>query len=403
MSGKTVHLFEADSHAREFEAVVVETTALPEGQGVVLDRTLFYPEGGGQPSDRGALNGHAVTDVTEREGAVVHFVEGASFHPGEAVKGVLDWDRRFDHMQQHSGQHLLSQAFVRVLNADTFSFHLGSGGDSTIDIACGELSDTDAARVEAEANLIVFEDRSVSAVLRSVGDLDGVPLRKKPDLEGEVRLVEIKGDDWSLCCGTHVRRTGEIGLVKILRWEKYKSGTRVHFACGGRALREFQAKSGLLRAASRVMTAAEAEVPSVLEKWRDERKASEKRIQALLDMVLEAEADRLMRDAAKVGRLRFVSASFTDRDVQEVQALGRKLVQNPSVVSALAVVRDKATLFFGRSADLELDVRVLLKAASEVLIGKGGGNAVWAQCSSDRTDLVGAAMAKAEEELRRMA
>jgi alanyl-tRNA synthetase len=398
MPDKTQPLFEADPYLRECDAVVREILALPEGQGVVLDKTVFYPEGGGQPADRGTLNGRPVFDVTEQGDAIVHVLEGGFLKTGDPVRGILDWDRRFDHMQQHSGQHLLSQAFVRILEADTASFHLGSD-DATIDIVAGDPSWESMIMVENEANRIVFENREIRIVRRSAHDLDAVPLRKRPALTGDVRLVEIHDYDWSLCCGTHVRRTGEIGLIKILRWEKYKGGSRVHFVCGGRALGDYRQKSALARSASQILTAGENEIVDLLEKWRDERKASEKRIQALLDQVLEAEADGLIHASKSAGSARLVSALFRDRNPQEVQALVRKLVRSPNVIAIVGTIQDRATVFFARSADLALDVRVLQQAASEAMNGKGGGNAAWAQCSSDRSDLADQAVAKAIEAL----
>ncbi|MBN2202201.1 alanyl-tRNA editing protein [bacterium] len=399
MPADTRKIFESDPYLKEFEATVLEVNALPQGQGVVLDRTCFYPEGGGQPCDYGTLDGLPVRSVTESDGRIIHSVEGASFKPGDKVRGVLDWDRRFDHMQQHSGQHLLSQAFVRVAKVDTVSFHLGSD-ESTIDVGIADLAEKTAADVEDEANRIVFENRPLRISVRSAGDLDSIPLRKKPDLTGDVRLIEIADYDWSLCCGTHVRATGEIGLIKILQWEKYKSGTRVHFACGSRALRIFQAKSGLVKSLSRLLTAGESEIETIVLKWRDEKKTSEKRVAALLDEVLTAEAGRLTASAVETGSCKLVSALFKDRDVQEVQNLGRKIVSSPGMVVILGAVGDRATLFFGRSSDVKTDMRELQKAAAEVLTGKGGGSPNWAQCSSERTDLAEEAMAKAIDLLK---
>jgi alanyl-tRNA synthetase len=395
MPAETVRWFESDSHQREFEAVVLEIDALPQGQGVVLDGTCFYPEGGGQPSDRGTLNGLAVADVQEKDGRIVHVVDVTGFKPGDKVRGVLDWNRRFDHMQQHSGQHLLSQSFVRAANADTVSFHLGSD-ESTIDVGIPDLTDRTATEVEDEANRIVFENRPLRISVRSAGDLDSIPLRKKPDLTGNVRLVEIADYDWSLCCGTHVKATGEIGPIRILGWEKYKGSTRVRFVCGSRTLRDLRAKADLVKSLSRVLTAGESEIESIILKWRDEKKVSEKRIATLLDEVLTAEAGRLTAAAAEIGPCKVVSALFKDRDVQEVQSLGRKIVSAPGMVAIVGAVTDRVTLFFGRSQDVKADMRELQKAASEVLNARGGGSPNWAQCSSDKTDLVEVAMEKAK-------
>jgi alanyl-tRNA synthetase len=401
MPADTLKRFESDPYLKEFETLITATDALPQGQGVVLEETCFYPEGGGQPSDHGTLNGFPVRSVTESEGRIVHVSEGGSFKPGDKVRGVVDWERRFDHMQQHSGQHLLSQAFVRVLEADTVSFHLGSD-ESTIDVTQAELTDRAVSDVEKEANRIVFENRPLRISIRSAGDLDSIPLRKKPDLSGDVRLIEIADYDWSLCCGTHVRATGEIGLIKILQWEKNKAGTRVHFACGGRSLRDYQAKSGLVKSLSRHLTAGEAEIESIVTKLQDDKKASEKRIASLLDDALAAEALRLIAAAPSSGTFRVVSSLFRDRDAGEVQLLCRKIIASGGTIAVIGTVLDRVTIYFGRSEDVKADMREIQKAAAEVLNGKGGGSPNWAQCSSDRTDLAEAAVEKAVAVISKM-
>jgi alanyl-tRNA synthetase len=386
MSTKTQRLFDDDPHLRELEAKVIEISALPEGQGVVLDRTLFYPEGGGQPSDKGTLNGIPVSSVFEEGGEIVHVIDG-KFNVADSVKGILDWERRFDHMQQHSGQHLLSQAFIRVLEAETLSFHLGSE-DSTVDLDIAVFSEEGILEIEAEANRLIYENRSVLIHSMRADELDSVPLRKRPAMKGNVRIVEIEEYDWSLCCGTHVRRTGEIGLIKVLRPEKYKGGTRVHFACGSRALQDYQTKAALIKNLSRILTAGENDMVNLVGRWKEERKTSEKRIQALLEQSIEVEAEKLLREARPVGAIKMVSAVFRDRSPQEVQSLVRKLVQSANVIAIVCAVQEKATMFIARSSDMDLDVRLMLEVASKTMNGKGGGNSAWAQCSTAEVEKV---------------
>jgi alanyl-tRNA synthetase len=390
---KTERLFESDPALREFDAKLVELRALAEGQGVVLDKTLFYPEGGGQPSDRGTLNGFPVTSVQEDGKTIVHVIRG-SFQKNESVHGILDWARRFDHMQQHSGQHLLSQAFVRSIGAETMGFHLGSE-DVTIDINAGELTDHDIQKTENEANRTVFEDRNVLIYEKNSDELELLPLRKRADLTGRVRIVEIEDYDWSLCCGTHVERTGEIGPIKILRHEKYKGGTRVHFVCGFRAMRDHQAKTSLVKSVSQILTAGENDLLQVLGNWREDRKASEKRIQILLGQVAEAEAGKLMSGAELFGETKWVSAVFNDGNPEEIHALVRRLIRNRSVVTVIAAVQDRATVIFARSPDLDIDVRPMLEAACKTMTAKGGGNASWAQCSTGDVSKVSEGIQKA--------
>jgi alanyl-tRNA synthetase len=380
MADKTERLFEAHPGSREFDAAVVDLTALPDGQGVVLDKTLFYPEGGGQPSDKGMLNGNPVTRVWEQGRMIVHAVEGR-FQKGQAVHGILDWQRRYDHMQQHTGQHLLSQAIIRTLGADTKSFHLGSE-DSTVDIEIDGLTEKDVQKVETEANRTVFENRNILIFEKEIEELESLPLRKRPDLKGRVRIVEIQDYDYSLCCGTHVGRTGEIGPLKILRHEKYKSGTRVFFVSGFRAVRDYQNKSSLIQSISRILTAGEKDITQVLVKWKEERIASEKSLQILSSQLMEAEAEKLMRAAKPYGEIKWVSAALKGRNPREVQVLVRSLIQNRNVVAVIAAVQEGVTVFFARSANLELDVRPIFEAVSRAMTAKGGGNASWAQCAT---------------------
>jgi len=395
MLNKTERLFESNPASKEFDANVVELRALAEGQGVVLNRTLFYPEGGGQPCDLGTLNGFPIVSVQEEGETIVHRITGG-LQKDESVHGVLDWQRRFDHMQQHSGQHLLSQAFVRSVGAETTSFHLGSE-DVTIDIDRGRLTDQDMQRVEDEANRTVFENRNVLVYEKNDDELDLIPLRKRPRLTGKVRIVEIEDYDWSLCCGTHVEKTGGIGPVKILRHEKYKGGIRVHFVCGFRAVRDHQAKTSLFRSVSQMLTAGENDLLQILGKWREDRRASEKRFHILTGHWVEAEAGKLMREAELIGETKWVSAAFNDLNPQDIQALGRRLIQNPGVIAAVASVQSPATVIFARSADLDIDVRPVAEDACRTMAARGGGSASWVQCTAGDASKVAEGIQKAKD------
>lgn len=391
----TERLFDTDPYLKEFQAEVSEIRALPDGQGVVMNRTAFFPEGGGQPRDYGELNGHKLLDVREENGEIVHVVE-KGFKTGDRVSGVLHWERRFDLMQQHTGQHILSQSFLGNLGAETAGFHLGSD-TVTIDLKAPGLSDEQVMNVEKQANGIVHENRTVRIHEMQAGEADSFPLRRRPVLSGKVRIVEIDQYDWSLCCGTHVRRTGDIGLIKVIKWEKYKGGTRVYFLCGGRAFRDYQIKTLLIRELSRKLPAGENEILERIEQWGLERKASEKRMEELLDRAFEFEADRLLRSAEMPGSPKRVSVLFKDRPLPEVKALARKLIETEGVVAIVGTTGARTTIYFARSRDLDIDMRTLAEAAGREMNGKGGGNAGWAQCSTADPELAENAMKKACE------
>ena len=391
MPKQTERLFHSYPYLSEFQAEILDVRgASPSdaskndasvGYDILLDCTAFYPESGGQPADTGKLNGHPVSAVFEDGECVWHRV-GGMLRAGERVKGVLDWSRRFDHMQQHSGQHLLSQAFVRIKKAETVGFHIGSDC-ATIDLNAVNLDEKSIGQVEDAANRLVFEARPIRTTTRQADELSDVPLRKRPLLTGLVRVVEIDGYDWSLCCGTHVKQTGEIGTVKILRWENYKGGSRVHFVCGFRALRDYRAKALLVRSVSRILTVGENEIIDLVKKRQEERKASERRIQHLLETVLQTEAEGLLREADSLRSIKLVNRVYHDRKVQEIQMLVRKLVESQGVVAVVGIVDDRTTVFIARSVDVDLDIRPLVQAASEVMQGRGGGSHLWGQVSAE--------------------
>jgi alanyl-tRNA synthetase len=393
---QTERLYHSDPYLREFRAAVLEVQNASGKCGVILDRTCFYPEGGGQPSDRGTLNGAAVTSVVEVDGGIVHFTEGL-FNTGETVKGVLDWNRRFDHMQQHSGQHILSQAFNGVYDAKTLSFHLGAES-TTIDLGIADLSEEDARKAEVEANRILNEDRIVHVYHRSVDQLESIPLRKRPDIPGDTaRIVEVEDFDWSLCCGTHVKHTGEVGIIKLTGWEKYKGGLRLHFLCGARALRDFQAKNDIVKSLVRTLTVGESELAERVSRLKDECKALEKRNQVLLVQVIDAEAQKLLQKSKDFGSVKLASAFLGNRDSREVRELVKKLASFEGVVVVIGAVHDRASLFLARSEKLGYDVRPALQAAMHVMNAAGGGSPNWAQCSTGDTDKIEKGMKKAIE------
>ncbi|MEW6364343.1 MAG: alanyl-tRNA editing protein, partial [Acidobacteriota bacterium] len=241
----TRRLYFEDPYCRGFTAHVIDRLVCDGRPAVVLDRTAFYPTGGGQPNDLGTLGSAAVIDVVEREedSAVLH-VLSAPVEPDE-VAGEIDWKRRFDMMQQHTGQHVVSQAFLRAAGCRTVGFHL-TGEMLTIDLNNRDIAPDVADAAEDLANQVVFEDRAVVARFVAGSELDKLPLRKPPKVETNIRVVEVSEFDWSPCGGTHVARTGELGLIKILKLERRSDSMRVEFRCGRRALLDYRGKNRVL-------------------------------------------------------------------------------------------------------------------------------------------------------------
>jgi len=398
----TERLYYTDSYTTSFEAQIVEQTSLQDQPTVVLDRTYFYPTSGGQPHDGGTLGGIRVVDVSIREadGAVLHVL--ARPLDGGRVAGAIDWPRRFDHMQHHTGQHILSQAFVRVAGAATIGFHL-SPDSVTIDLDKPAIDPALVDEVEDLANRIVTENRPVRAWFPSDDELARLDLRKVPDVDGKFRVVLVEDFDANACGGTHVSRTGEIGLIKVLRVDRRGESARVEFRCGARALRDYREKHALLSRLSAELTTGYWEVPAALDKLRDENKALRREVKALRGAALEHEAGRLWQDADRAGGYALIVQQFADRDVADVRQLVQALVAHPATVALCGVSGEKAQLILARSDDLPFDMVAALKRALAVLgVDRGGGRPSFAQGGgvAARPDAVASALRAAAETIR---
>jgi len=229
----TVKLYYQDSFLREFDAVVTDCQPCRGGFAVVLDQTAFYPEGGGQPADHGTLGGAAVTDVHEKDGVITHICDGP-LSAGETIRGTLDWERRFDHMQQHSGEHIVSGMLCKTFQCDNVGFHMGAD-TVTIDYNA-DMTWADVLSIEAQANRYIWEDHPFRAFYPSPAELAILPYRSKKELTGAVRITSFPGADLCACCGTHVKSSGQVGLVKFLSCQKFREGVRLELLCGRRAL-----------------------------------------------------------------------------------------------------------------------------------------------------------------------
>jgi alanyl-tRNA synthetase len=383
----TERLYYADAYCGHFSACVTERLTWEGQPAVVLGRTAFYPTSGGQPADRGTLDGVVVSDVVAREdGAVVHVLERSLLESEGNVVGEIDWLRRFDHMQQHTGQHVLSAAFEQALDADTVGFHLGAEV-STLDINVARLDPEAVTSVEDLANRVVWEDRLVSTRFVGPGELASLPLRRPPAVDGPVRIVDIAGFDVNPCGGTHVARTGEIGLVRVLRLDYRGDETRVEFVCGGRALRDYRARSGVVDQLAARLTVGYWELDQAVERLQDEAKQLRHDSRQMRERLLYVEAADLFEAATSRGAYRVVVRVWEGREPGELRALAKELVGRFEVVALLAGVGERTHLCFACSDGVGLDMAVLLREACVQLGGKGGGQPHLAQGSGPETDL----------------
>ena len=372
----TERLYYQDPYLREFEATVLETTIHEGKTVVVLDRTAFYPTSGGQPFDVGTLSGARVLDVVDTDdGRILHIVDRAP--DGTGVTGAIDWPRRFDHMQQHSGQHVLSAAFDRLLKARTESFHLGADY-STIDLA-RELSPAEVARGEDEANRVVWEDRPVSIRFAGPDEIAKLPLRKEPRREGTLRLIDVQDFDLSACGGTHVARTGAIGTIAIAATERFRGGSRVTFLCGGRTLAGYRALRDAVAGSVRALSVLPAELPAAIERLQADGKDLRRQIKDFQAKLAAQEADALADAAAAVGGVTAVVAALPGWDAAGLKSIAARIVERPGRVAVLVGEPAPAAIVVARSAGLTLDAGALLRQLVERHGGKGGGRPELAQ------------------------
>ena len=372
-----LRLYYDDPYATECESRILRVVADPKGQtGVVLERTCFYPTSGGQPCDHGTLGAEPILDATEDEGEVVHWVARAPERP--SVRVLVDWRRRFDHMQQHTGQHILSQAFSQVLGASTVSFHLGEE-TCTIDLDRANLAFEEVQSVEDLANSVIFSDRPTIARFVEPDELSSLPLRKIPEVTKDVRVVTVEGFDCSPCGGTHCTRAGEVGVIAIRRWERRGRETRVEFVCGWRALRDYRWKTSAINQLAATFSVKDADVTGAVSRLSEDAAETRKELHRLQDEALNLEASSLLKSAVDLDGARVVRRAFVGRDAQQVRKLASLLTAEPGTIAILGTVDTGVRLVFARSDDVTADMAATLKTVCKALGGSGGGQAKLAQ------------------------
>lgn len=378
----TERLYYDDSYTVEFSAQIVDRRVHEKRPAVILDRTCFYPTGGGQPHDTGSIGEARVVDVltADEDGKPVLHVLDRDVSGGR-VDCRVDWARRFDHMQHHTGQHILTQAFVQVAGASTVGFHL-SPDSVTIDLDTTDLPEAKIAEAEDLANQIVQANRPVTATLIDPDNADHVRIRRIPPhlLTAGLRVIEVEGFDITACGGTHVARAGDIGLIKIIRLERRGEKTRVEFRCGLRALHDYRAKNQVILRLMADLNTRPEEIERVIGKLRDEAKEAQRALRAATQQLVDSEAERLLAGAAPQGEARLIKAAYAGRDVGELRALVSRLIQEPGMIVLAGTAGEKAQIMLARSADLALNMNEPLREALALLgAARGGGQPGFAQ------------------------
>jgi alanyl-tRNA synthetase len=391
-------LYYTDSFLTTFTGEIADVREVSPANGepswkLLLNRTAFYPTSGGQPFDTGVLSvclsGGASRDILveqveeDEEGKVWHFVADP-IAAGTQVSGRIDWNRRFDHMQQHTGQHLLSAVLMRELHLQTVSFHLGNS-ISTIDLAGGLLAHHSLERVERIANEIVADDLAVTTkcVPRDTAEamLAAGELRKLPERQGTIRLIEIADYDLNACGGTHVRSTGQIGSLLLRGVEKVSRGVRLEFVCGLRAVRTARVDAAILTRTAGLLSIGAPDLPDAVERLLTDAKASARERQKLRLQLAALEGPALVKEVPIENGLRLVVRGWKDRDSEYVKLLAARAVGAAQLTAAVfsAEEGDPVRVFLARSSDLNFNCGQVLREALAQLGLRGGGSADLAQ------------------------
>jgi len=403
----TERLYYHDSFLCQFDAEVLETAAVDLRTGLILDRSAFYPTSGGQVFDTGwILSGNSklrVTEVTEKaDGSVLHILEGTlRIEKGSQVHGQIDVDRRRDHMQQHSGQHVLSAAFVHLFNMPTVSFHMGTESCS-IDLDTKNLTTAQVEAAEELANDVAMQNRSVGIRFVTQEEAQELGLRKMPPVERDkLRLIDIHDFDLTACGGTHVAATGQIGCILLRKTEKVRQGWRVEFVCGKRAIAMARHDYATLTESAGLCSNNIWDLPQQIRKFQEEARVSRKVNEQTLQELAEMYATRMLAGTPEQSGSFIITRVFVDRDLNFIKLLAQRLTrQNPKAVVLLASTVGQPALVFAQSTGQPFDMGALMKEALGRLGGRGGGSKDMAQGGPAQTEGLETVLAELAAKLR---
>ena len=392
---ETRRLYFDDAYLTEFEAEVIDRLIVENQPALVLDQTCFYPESGGQPWDKGTIDGVEVIKVVEDGERIVHVL--ARDVAAARVKGWIDWATRFDHMQQHSGQHLLSQAFFELLRGETKSFHLGADV-STLEIGLAKAAEEDIERVERRANEVAFENREIKTYFVPEEKIAEIPLRRPPKVSGLIRVVEADKFDYSACGGTHCRRTGEIGIIKITKSERIRGNLRFEFVCGGRALRDYALKNRVVRHLVNKFNVKEADVAASVAKLTEEMKAVKKQARKSEEALAVFEAQEFIKRAE--GKI--IQQIFPEKSPEGARFLALNIIKHGEFVCLFgAMSESRSHVILACSESLKLDMRRLVPVVSPLINGRGGGGPTLVEIAGDPAADLTAALHRAADFLKK--
>ncbi len=359
-----------------------------DGKGryyVVLKETAFYPSGGGQPHDSGTINGINVIDVEEVDGEIHHYLD-EPLTDVEKIVGEIDWERRFDHMQQHAGQHLLTAVFEDNFGFKTVSFHLGKEV-STIDLDTQSIPNEKIFKAEAMTNQLILENRPIETKwVDNKEEIANYPLRKNLAVKEKIRLVIIPEIDYNGCGGTHPKSTGEVSVIKILHIEKQKQFVRVHFVCGKRVIKQLQQKQEVIQTLTSQLSAPQDQLNGATDRLLEHTKKLERKIEELTTKLIQYEAKEFLTTATPIKEHLVIRSIFKDRLINDLQNMARELVTRHAnlIVIFISEQKDRLQVVCARSEDMEVNMNQLLKAVLPSINGKGGGKASFVQGGGEK-------------------
>lgn len=382
----TNKLYLENPYLKEIDSRVIDKIYIDGKYYITLNRTIFYPHlSGGQPGDKGTINGVEVLEVYEEGMNIIHVVK-ENIH-SDKVSLSIDWENRLDNMQQHTGQHLLSASFYKLYNGETIGFHIGKDY-VYIDVTLPELSEDQIKKIETYTNRIISLNFPIQSFFVEKDKMNKIPLRKEPTVNSNIRIVEIENVDFSPCAGTHLRSTGEIGLIKISKWEKYKGNVRIEFICGSRALHDYDWKNQAIKDISLLLSSKDKDVYKKVKILFNQKEELEKGNRKLRSELNRYRTESLLNNALKVKNLSFVLNVFDDVDSKELSALVSNLDNSTSVVLILGSrFNSNGQFIVGRSKDLDIDLKGIFDDIAKKYDIKGGGNPNRVQGSCSIHDL----------------
>lgn len=369
----TEKVYLENPYLRQLDCRIVDKKYMNNKYYIKTNKTIFYPNlAGGQPGDKGTINGVKVIDTYEDGSDIVHVVE-ENIH-SDRVKLSIDWDNRFDYMQQHSGQHLLSAVFYKLFNGETIGFYIGKEY-VYIDINIAQITEKDIEKIEQFANKIIFSNFPIKSYIVEEDQVDKLPVRRDPAANSNIRIVEIDGFDFTPCCGTHLRSTGEIGLIKIRKAEPYKGNIRVEFVCGGRALKDYTWKSKYIKKISNLLSTKDREVYDRVEKLYAQKERLEQANRQLKEELNKYRSEELLKESQLVKGINFVINKFSDIEFEDMQNMISYLNSTDNTISIFGIEDNKTGRFIiSRSNNLNINMKNILKTIMEKMNIKGGGS-----------------------------